>query len=234
MHGFWAHEPLVNLTENQRRIARGILLGDWGEFPRENDDENGPETGVETATKAGPFPTRETPSRRSENVVTYELNARVTIEVHDIGRDQHRVMLETEIGGVRIRETLTGYMHIHDVLRIESAWKRQSADRDEAEMLAEMVAEEKAAEDPGYRPLTILGTVCGRCHETLLRVSYANGEAILFELTPIFMGTDVLLADHSCPAEPTPETLAAEAEAIDKADQLLSRVLRGDAEGGAE
>jgi len=173
--GFRPAEPLVKLTENQRQIARRILLGDWGEFPRENDDENraentrenATETGVETATKAGPFPTRETPSRRSEIVDN-----------------------PTDI----------------------------STDKREAD----------------YRALSIFGTVCGRCHETLLRVSYANGQVILFELKPIFTGTDVVLADHSCPADATPETLAVEAEAIDKADQLLSRVLRAEAaEGGA-
>ena len=150
-------EPLVRLSENQREIARGILLGDWGEFPRENHDESRAEntretasenasgTGVETATKAGPFPTEKTPSRRSENVE----------ESTDIPADK---------------------------------------------------------KDPGYRPLTILGAVCDRCAELVLRVSYANGQVITFDHEPIFSGTDALLADHSCPAEPTAETIEIEAE----------------------
>lgn len=115
MHGFWAHEPACKLTENQREIARRILLGDWGEFPRENDDENraentretASETGVETATKAGPFPTREAPSRRSENLVTFNVPA--TLDIQPDGQGNYLFTIAVQVLGYRytVRELMS-------------------------------------------------------------------------------------------------------------------------------
>jgi len=52
---------------------------------------------------------------------------------------------------------------------------------------------------PGYRPLTILGDVCQGCGESVLRVSYANGERITFGLWPWFScDGDALMANHEC------------------------------------
>lgn len=52
---------------------------------------------------------------------------------------------------------------------------------------------------PGYRPLTILGDVCPWCGESVLRVSYENGERLTFDLWPWFSyDGDALMANHEC------------------------------------
>ncbi len=58
-------EPACKLTANQRQIARRILLGFGGEFPRENDHENIPGITVQTDAISGP----EDPLKRSDEMV---------------------------------------------------------------------------------------------------------------------------------------------------------------------
>lgn len=199
-------EPLVRMTENQREIARKILLGNWGEFPRENDDENGPgigpgnaaEMGVETATKAGLFPTPETPSRRSENVPIWTLTAKVTIEeLIEITPGTFNVWMATDIEGLKTHSvhTLT-----HDeLLKAESVAKRQQADEDELKVVAQ------AAKGVGVTSLE--GAICGCCGQYVVAVTQAQRWRS-FDPQPIrrTQPHELVLLGHTCPiAEDQPE-----------------------------
>lgn len=60
-------------------------------------------------------------------------------------------------------------------------------------------ASETPPKKPGYRPLTIFGDVCQGCGESVLLVSYANGERIKFDLWPWFSAEgDAVMASHQC------------------------------------